>query len=339
MTSSQILVCITILLLTVTLSAQDISKKSYEGFNREEKEKIHKAESLLDQGLQILFPSVIDINDSALDIHHSYLSLAENLYLDKKTCRRLYETKDYFSNGYRLQTEVYLNYINDHLKNKDAYSGLKEIETIKDSVLAKTELAKSLRQKSMLSGQIIKAGRSIHQANLEDDKAIALCLEALDIIKNGARSAPVKEEEPNVIAEIPEKVKQDTVVSEALVIDTPKEVDTPKVEVLEPKVEIKEKVKESPVEKEPEVYYTVQILADRKPVSSDAIKRVYQGEYEIIENIGDGWYRYSFGKFSDLTTAKKALSESNAKGYVVAYRKNIRISLSEAKKYFLDINP
>ena len=82
------------------------------------------------------------------------------------------------------------------------------------------------------------------------------------------------------------------------------------------------------------IYYTVQILADKKIVPQAAIKKVYAGTYPIVKNQGDGWYRYSFGKFNTLLDAKKALEASKIKGYIVAYKNEKRIPLSEAKAWF-----
>jgi len=80
------------------------------------------------------------------------------------------------------------------------------------------------------------------------------------------------------------------------------------------------------------VYFTIQIMADKVRVSESRLKRVYTGSREIIENAGDGWYRYSVGRFNSYSEAAAAMKKEGIKGYVVAYNGSKRITTAAAKK-------
>lgn len=324
------IICLLSVFLSISTQAQDISSDVFYWLSEVERDKIHKAESLLDQGEEVLFSRILDVNKDRIQVNHpDYIELSENLYLGKRICRQLYETKDYFYNGFRLKLEVYRRYIDDYI-NEDNYFKSK-VEAINDSINVKVENAKTLRSKSLVRGNISKAGKDIHQANLDDQNAILLCEKVLGIISS-EKSDRKKVDE--VVTAVDEEKKEAALVPFSILEHKPavKEVDSTEGNGI-PIAEVS-----LYSDTEPEVYYTVQILADKKKIATDKIKRIYKVEFEIIEYIGDGWYRYSFGKFTDLSIAKQALLKSNTRGYIVAYRKESRISLKEAKSYFINFN-
>ena len=81
-----------------------------------------------------------------------------------------------------------------------------------------------------------------------------------------------------------------------------------------------------------DTYFTIQIMADRKKATSDQIKRIYSGALKVDEIIGEGWFRYSIGRFSSHEEAVKVMKSENVKGFVVAYSQSKRITIGEAKK-------
>ncbi len=89
-------------------------------------------------------------------------------------------------------------------------------------------------------------------------------------------------------------------------------------------------IEEKPIEAK--AYFTIQILADKKPVTITQQKTVYKGTLKVIEHIGDGWYRYSVGRFTAYSDASSTLKSEGIKGYVGAYDGDKRITTSEAKK-------
>lgn len=79
-----------------------------------------------------------------------------------------------------------------------------------------------------------------------------------------------------------------------------------------------------------DVFLTIQIMADKQKVSENDLKNAYNGSLELIEKEGNGWYRYSVGRFADKESAQKIMEEEGLKGYIVAYNKTQRISVQEA---------
>jgi len=93
---------------------------------------------------------------------------------------------------------------------------------------------------------------------------------------------------------------------------------------------IQEPILEEPVKEELDTYFTIQFLAEKQPVPKEKINSLYDGPFEIVKNEAEGWYRYSFGKFTSLDEAKEMLTKSGVRGYVVAYHNGSRISTREA---------
>nr|WP_319398603.1 hypothetical protein [uncultured Carboxylicivirga sp.] len=87
-------------------------------------------------------------------------------------------------------------------------------------------------------------------------------------------------------------------------------------------------VEEKPVNKD--VFLTIQFLADKVKASDAQLKSAYSGSMKIIEKQGSGWYRYSVGQFTNTTEAKETMQKEGIKGFIVAYNKDVRISVKEA---------
>ncbi|MCW3785689.1 hypothetical protein [Plebeiibacterium sediminum] len=98
----------------------------------------------------------------------------------------------------------------------------------------------------------------------------------------------------------------------------------------EPVIETTEEVEVTEIPKDFNTYFTIQFLADKQPVPKEKITSMYNGPLEIIKHEADGWFRYSIGKFTDISEAKKTLQTTGVNGYVVAYHNNTRISTREA---------
>lgn len=110
------------------------------------------------------------------------------------------------------------------------------------------------------------------------------------------------------------------------------EQETPKVANIEV---VKEEAKPIAISDKPKVgdtFFTIQIMADRKKAAQDQIKRIYSGSMKVDERKGDGWFRYSIGRFSSHEEAGRVMKREGVKGYIVAYSQSKRISISEAKK-------
>ncbi|MCU4164105.1 hypothetical protein [Carboxylicivirga caseinilyticus] len=114
-----------------------------------------------------------------------------------------------------------------------------------------------------------------------------------------------------------------TVANEVLQTETTEQA-TPVVE------EIIEPVVTEPVKQVKDVFLTIQFLADKEKASEEKLQQAYSGNLEIIEKTGSGWYRYSVGKFTDVTKARETMQNEGIKGFIVAYNKDERISVKEA---------
>ena len=85
-----------------------------------------------------------------------------------------------------------------------------------------------------------------------------------------------------------------------------------------------------PTVSNPDVFLTIQFMADKKKATDDQIARVYNGTKEVIEMNVNDWFKYSIGKYQNLEKAKADMQTENIKGFIVAYNKNERISVKEA---------
>lgn len=98
--------------------------------------------------------------------------------------------------------------------------------------------------------------------------------------------------------------------------------------IIEEETSVEENIT-APISDSP-VFLSIQFLADKQKASNEKLAQAYQGELEIIEMEGDGWFRYSVGKFTDVETARSKMKSEGIKGFIVAYNENKRISVREA---------
>ncbi|MCU4176602.1 hypothetical protein [Carboxylicivirga sp. N1Y90] len=138
---------------------------------------------------------------------------------------------------------------------------------------------------------------------------------------------------PNVVDPNAALVVAGAGVGAAAIITTPtEETETSQVPIEEEEASpeiIQEEVITKPIV-ESQVFLSIQFLADKQQASSEKLKQAYAGNMEVIEMIGDGWYRYSIGKFTDVETARNTMKDESIKGFIVAYNKEERISVREA---------
>ena len=89
-------------------------------------------------------------------------------------------------------------------------------------------------------------------------------------------------------------------------------------------------IEEPAVDTNLDVFFSIQILAGKSKVSEAQLAQAYSGSKKIIEMTGDGWYRYSIGKFDSIEKARQVQKEEGVKGFIVAYKDGKRISVKEA---------
>jgi tetratricopeptide (TPR) repeat protein len=89
-----------------------------------------------------------------------------------------------------------------------------------------------------------------------------------------------------------------------------------------------------PIDNPKEVIYKVQIFASRVPASDRELKRKYKGELKINDFYENQWYKYSIGEYSSYTEARQCCFSCNVfDAFIIAYLKNKKIHISEAKTY------
>lgn len=86
-----------------------------------------------------------------------------------------------------------------------------------------------------------------------------------------------------------------------------------------------------------DVFFSIQFLATRQPVTDERVKSVYNGPLPVIKDEGEGWYRFSAGKFSSVEEALEEKEPEGIYGFIVAYRNGERISIARAREY-LSVN-
>ncbi len=328
-------VCLLLITCYVSAYSQYIPQEIKSWLSSEELDKIRKADVNIDQGEQILFPELV--KDSSEFKTRNYLQLAENLYVGNRVGRLLVESKGYFTAGFESKINVYKTYIDYYLRSERERAS-KDLGQLNDSIESLINEARLFRNKSAVKGSRKAAGFLIHKSNLNLQNAVLLCEKTMLKIKEKSIVNDVALDE--VLPESDDKEKGSSVKKPEAKEVVPEIKEAVEDEVVKEVVPVKKEqvVAAEKKKADPEVYFTIQIVADRKPVSMDNIKKVYRGSLQVVENKGDGWYRYSLGKFVDLSHAKKELADSKVKGYVVAYKKGVRISVREALSYFESLN-
>jgi hypothetical protein len=81
-----------------------------------------------------------------------------------------------------------------------------------------------------------------------------------------------------------------------------------------------------------DVFFSIQFLATRKPVTENQVKSVYSGELPVTEVKEAGWYKFSAGRFNTFDEAVAEMKRRNIYGFVVAFSRERRISIGEARR-------
>ncbi|PWD97897.1 hypothetical protein [Marinilabilia rubra] len=80
------------------------------------------------------------------------------------------------------------------------------------------------------------------------------------------------------------------------------------------------------------VFFSIQFLATKDPVSEIKARQVYQGALPLIKSYGSGWHRYSAGRFTSVEEASRLMKEEGIYGFVIAFKGDERISIKKAKQ-------
>lgn len=80
------------------------------------------------------------------------------------------------------------------------------------------------------------------------------------------------------------------------------------------------------------IYFTVQISSSPTQLSKPQQNDLYSGALTMLEHKTESSFKYSLGKFNTYDEAHKQIGSEIAKGFVVAYKGNERISVRLAKE-------
>ncbi len=310
--------------VAVNVSAQTKQDTLEQLFSAKEIGQLQKGDALLNQGLNM------DVQlDSLIHVYKNSEGTSTKLSNSDKNKRTnsLRALRVYYV-GMSKKSDVYLKHINNNeFENKHDLDIDKLLHDNKANSKKAHKYFKQSRDTRQVNDALKYAVLSIdlHQS-IQSDLYNQLCknqftetLVSKPIETQVSTTSPVSEAVVTVAAveeiskpEIDLPIKKDTVV-----VLEEKKVPPPKETIAETTG--------------PEVYFTIQIMADRKPATNVQLSTIYKGNRKTIENKGDGWYRYSVGKFNEYQKAYSCMKDEKIKGYVVAYHGSQRISTSEAK--------
>jgi len=234
--------------------------------------------------------------------------------------------------GYNMKLRVLNGYFEDYLnKNSEiAERDKQKVVGIQTVINEGTEKSKKLYAQSRKTSKLSKSIKMQEEAQQIQLDAIDSAEKGLLLVQDFKEVSVEKPVTASKEPPIKEVVESKPVVEPEVVVAVVAPVAAvAAVEEKEPekKPEIEE---EKPIETN--VYFSIQVLADKKPATVTQQKMVYKGVRKVIENIGSGWYRYSVGKFKSYSEAASAMKKESVKGFVVAYDGSERITTSEAKK-------
>jgi hypothetical protein len=295
-------------------------------FSKKELHQLKKADRFIHKGEEML----INVD-----------SLAKRKLSSRQLSRELNHKKEQawlvLRDGYQLKAEVYSNYLSRFVAEDGSRLSVESqgrITTMQSKLRDELLAAKLEFKRARSKGSLAKAVEHQDKGLEKQKNAIEIGYDAIvltqELLKN--RDLVVKAEvqsvpEPVVVDTIPvTEVTKEEVISEAVVATAAVAVVPDQEEkvqaVIEPEVR-------QPQEK---VYFTIQVMADKKRATVAQQKMVYKGTRSVIENKGDGWFRYSVGEFDSYEQASQTMKSEGVKGYVVAYKGQQRISVAEAKK-------
>ena len=248
----------------------------------------------------------LELAREAGDVHAVRLKqLRERVY------RHQLAASTYFEDAHRLQLRL--------LKGALKKASPSEYDLIKDDLRKQFQKGRVLRKRAVRSVPQMSPENMVREAAYFESEALEKLLQAT--LKAKGYAMPEEEliaQKPDQDAEgvatpVPEEIP------DSLKPDDPKDVksQTPSVS--------------DTVERE--IFFSIQFLATREPVSDRRVKSVYHGPLPVIKTEGEGWYRFSAGRFSSVEDALEEKERAGIYGFIVAFRNGERISIARARKF------
>ncbi|MCU4164103.1 SPOR domain-containing protein [Carboxylicivirga caseinilyticus] len=308
--------------LTISSYAQSASDSLALIFSPSEIKKLTKGDEQISNGID-LYPEINLLLSTYKNSNSKNPGISQDEYKMQTTLRAC---RPYYV-GMFAKTDVYLNRLK---KLKTEKKDLNEIDALLDRYKVQVKASKKDFQKSRNSRHLKDAVKySADAINKHREMQAAMYSDIIDIINR----KPEEIVEEKTIAPPPPVEIIETTPEEPVEVTTivPKKTEeTVTVTEEAPIPVVVEKIPEKTVQ-QPETYFSIQIIADKTTVSESRLKIVYKGSRKIIMNEGDGWYRYSIGKFKSFEEANSVMKSEGIKGFVVAYSDGKRITTSQAK--------
>ena len=308
----------TFLIVAVVFSFLQMKGQNSDGIKSilspSEKKKYEKADDLIFRG-----DLLVEIQDSAVQQRNSSKQVKREINLKKEQANII------LNDGYKIKLKVLRDYCFRYMKEN---AGLSEatrqevngiLSNLDEGMRKSGKLYSASRKTPRLDKTIMRQeeAQKIQAETVEETETALLRLHNKMTVEKPAETVPEKPAEP-VVAE---PVKEPVTAEEG-----PDKIETVAVESVETKEKAAEPVK--PVK----LYFSIQVLAKKKRATVQDEKMVYSGSRKVMENRGDGWYRYSVGKFDSYAEAHKVKKEEGIDGFIVVYKGDRRITMSQAKK-------
>ncbi len=339
-----------------------ILAQSNELLTSKDQRKIEKADRKIDKGNQIASKGD-PYKQKAEELEKSGAGKSKINRQKKKAGKKIIKASSYYKEGYTMKYKAYKKAVQRNISNSTLNNNSDQISKAKDAF----KKGSKWRKKSERTNKVIKATELLLMANniqgdaikhyqkiLKNDvntkiaeetrettPADTVIVEETIIAQDSLTSTPA----PAPLAIVADTLAQDstlvsntpmaadTLASDSLMLTSPMIIDSiandstnvvAMVETIEPEAII--------TNNEPQVYYTIQIAAERSALPKEKLAQIYSGEETIIEHKSDGWFKYSVGKYQSFDDAQNAVTENRISGFVVAYQGDERISTRVAKE-------
>ncbi len=301
--------------------------------------KVKRVEKLLDKGRHYMEKAKA-AQDKLEDYRKSGRDNAMRQIALKERVNRLYvRAYTYVGDAHKIQFKI--------LKNLLIGDGLSDSSVMEEQLTKQFGQAAVLKRKAnMMVGKtnpesllaeatqkevdvlermeaLVKEGNFVESPNLCRDRDVTNA-------SGKERQIQLAVVEQDSILDVPASKFEDSVDSSTMVMGGSKE----KLFPMKPErnIPVEPTDKRETAEKSAELFFSIQFLALRNAATEKEIRNVYGGALPVIKNKSDGWHRYSAGKFDTVEEALKVMGQENIHGFVVAFRNEERISISQARK-------
>ncbi len=348
------------LLVPISVSADNHDIRSL--LNRKEIRRIESAEKLIAKGDVLIEKNqALEKEIDALQNADGRIKTGKIRKLNKKIAETKVKASLYYQDGYKR----YIDVLDDRIKTF-AKSGNSQAQQVRDDVKSLERQARKLYNKAENKSSAEKMVELVELAQNKQQKAVELHSKCLINLSEIDEEAPaITSEEPQLAdsvlnntaaivqqatpvdslslsstatntaaiteASMPAAIVSSVAAPIAATTDMNTAADTAQVTDNKPAPLITEPQKqETSPTGNPDVFFTIQIMADKKQASNEQLKALYKGNKEVIEMNNNDWFKYSVGRYQNLGQAKADMQTENIKGFIVAYNKNERITVKEA---------